>query len=170
MKNIFARSHTEHPWRCSKDFDLDFPLTKTKSEKKTCILKVLQGFSLFVFKSTYLPMWKFHQLNRSFTICMQTFHHSKDKRPFCTFKQACTHQHTCWLFCPLDGKFFHPVSDFFGTDPLFLFFFFLFFFSSSDLTYLVISKYYIPFSLYLPTSPCLYTIFTSPPPSYPSTP
>ncbi len=46
---------------------------------------------------------------------------------------------------------------------------FLFFFFSSDLTYLVISKYYPPFSLYLPTNPCLYTIFTSPPPSYPPT-
>jgi len=73
VKSIFAGSHTEHPWRCSKDFDLDFPLTKTKSEKKMCILNTARFFSLYSKALTYVEVLSIEEI----------FHHlHADLSPF----------------------------------------------------------------------------------------
>ncbi len=136
MKIIFLGSHTQHPWRYSKDFDLDFRLTKTKSGEKMCILKVLQGFSLCIQK--HIPTWKIHQLKRSFTICKQTFHHSKAKRPFCTFSWPALVSAPVGCSVHWMGFFFIQFLIFWSWPLIFLFLFLSCFFFSSDLTYPVI--------------------------------
>ncbi len=57
----------------------------------------------------------------------EIFHHSKDKRHFCTFKLGCTGWGTCWLFCPLDGHFFIQFLIFLGLTLYFYFSFLVFF-------------------------------------------